>query len=108
MFAVVETGSKQYKVTPGQHLKVDRIAGAVDDEVLLQKVLMVVDGETVSVGQPVVEGVTVRAIILDQVKGEKIKVFKYKPKKRYRRTMGFRSLLTTLKIESIDGVGSQA
>lgn len=104
MFAVVETGSKQYKVAPGQRLNVDKLLGEVDEEVVLDKVLMVVDGEKVSVGQPTVAGVTVRAKIIDQIKGDKIRVFKYKPKKRYRKTMGFRSRLTTLQIESIEGV----
>jgi large subunit ribosomal protein L21 len=104
VFAVVETGSKQYKVAPGQRLNVDKLAGEIDEEVVLEKVLMVVDGDKVSIGKPTVEGVTVRAKILDQTKGDKIRVFKYKPKKRYRRTTGFRSRLTTLQIESIEGI----
>ena len=101
MFAVVETGSKQYKVAPGDVIKVDRLPGDVDGEIRLEKVLLV-SGETgISIGTPIVEGATVRATITAQGKGEKIIVFKYKSKKRYRRTMGHRSFVTTLKIEEI-------
>lgn len=103
MFAVVESGSKQYKVEPGQRIKVDKLAGEVNDAIILDKVLMVVDGESVQVGQPLVDGTVVRATILEEVKGDKIIVFKYKPKKRYRKTMGFRSRLTTIRI---DGIGA--
>ncbi len=101
MFAVVETGSKQYKVETGQLLKVDRLKGEVNDVVNLEKVLMLSDDSGVKIGTPVVEGATVRATIVDQTKGKKIEVFKFKSKKRYRRHIGHRSHLTVLKIEEI-------
>lgn len=101
MFAVVETGSKQYKVAPGDTIKVDRLVGEVNGEVRLEKVLLVSDDSGVKVGTPVIAGAAVRATVVDHVKGDKIVVFKYKSKKRYRRKSGFRAQLTTLKIEEI-------
>lgn len=101
MFAVVETGSKQYKVAPGQTIKVDKLLGDENDTVTLEKVLLVSGEGGVVIGQPTVAGASVRATIVEQGKGEKIRVFKFKSKKRYRRTMGFRALITTLKIEEI-------
>ena len=101
MFAVVETGSKQYKVAPGDTIKVDRLPGDVNGEIRLEKVLLLSGDDGVTIGTPVVAGAAVRATITEQGKGQKIKVFKYKSKKRYRRTQGHRSLLTPLKIEEI-------
>ena len=101
MFAVVETGGKQYKVEPGQSLRVDRMAGEVNDEVRLDKVLMLSGDSGVTIGTPVVSGAAVRATITQQAKGQKIVVFKFKSKKRYRKTRGHRSQLTILKIEEI-------
>jgi len=101
VFAVVETGSKQYKVAPGQTIKVDKLLGDENDTVTLEKVLLVSGEGGVIIGQPTVAGASVRATIVEQGKGEKIRVFKFKSKKRYRRTMGFRALITTLKIEEI-------
>ncbi len=101
MFAVVETGSKQYKVAPGQTIKVDKLAGDENDTVTLEKVLMVSGDSGIVIGQPTVAGASVRATIVEQGKGEKLRIFKFKSKKRYRRTMGFRALITTLKIEEI-------
>jgi large subunit ribosomal protein L21 len=102
VFAVVETGSKQYRVKPGQLIKVDLLDGEKDAEIRLEKVLMISDeaGE-VTIGRPVLSGATVRATIVEQGRGEKIRVFKFKSKKRYRKTIGHRSFLTTLKIEEI-------
>ncbi len=102
MFAVVETGSKQYRVQVGQLIKVDRLAGVAENEIRLEKVLMVSDeAGAVTIGTPVISGATVRATIVEQGKGEKLRVFKFKSKKRYRKTRGHRSKLTVLKIEEI-------
>jgi large subunit ribosomal protein L21 len=101
VYAVVETGSKQYRVAPGQLLKVDRLAGDVADEIRLERVLALSDDSGVKIGTPLVDGATVRATIVEQTKGEKILVFKFKSKKRYRRIRGYRSQLTVLKIEEI-------
>ena len=101
VFAVVVTGGKQYKVEPGQLLKVDHLLGGVNDEVRLDKVLMLSNDSGITIGTPAVAGVAVRATIAEQTKGEKLKVFKFKSKKRYRKTRGHRSQLTVLKIEEI-------
>lgn len=101
MFAVVKTGGKQYRVEPGQLLKVDHVAGNVNDEVRLEDVLLVSGDNGVTIGTPTVEGHAVRATIVEQTKGEKIVVFKFKSKKRYRKTRGHRSQLTVLKVEEI-------
>lgn len=101
MFAVVQTGGKQYKVEPGQLLRVDRMAGEANDEVRLDKVLMLSSDSGLTIGTPAVAGAAVRATIVQQAKGEKIVVFKFKSKKRYRKTRGHRSQLTVLKIEEI-------
>lgn len=101
MFAVVKSGGKQYRVEPGQLLKVDHVAGNVNDEVRLEDVLMFSDDNGVTLGTPNVAGHVVRATIVEQTKGEKIVVFKFKSKKRYRKTRGHRSQLTVLKVEEI-------
>ncbi len=102
MFAVVETGSKQYRVKPGQLIKVDKLPGDADGEIRLEKVLMISDDAgAVTIGTPVVEGAAIRATIVEQGKGVKIRVFKFKSKKRYRKTRGHRSKITTLRIEEI-------
>lgn len=102
MFAVVETGGKQYRVQPGQLIKVDKLVGEASGEIRLEKVLMISDeAGSIAIGRPVLTGATVRATIVEQGKGEKILVFKFKSKKRYRRTRGHRSQITTLKIEEI-------
>lgn len=101
MFAVVKSGGKQYRVEPGQLLKVDHVSGNVNDEVRLEDVLMFSDDNGVSIGTPNVAGHVVRATIVEQTKGEKIVVFKFKSKKRYRKTRGHRSQLTVLKVEEI-------
>ncbi len=101
VFAVVQTGGKQYKVAPGQLLTVDRMSGEVNDEIRLEKVMMISGDSGITLGTPGVLGATIRATIVGQTKGEKLRVFKFKSKKRYRKTMGHRSHLTVLKIEEI-------
>jgi len=98
VFAVVKTGGKQYRVEPGQLLKVDHLAGNVNDEVRLD-VLMISGDDGITIGTPTVSGHAVRTTIVEQTKGEKIVVFKFKSKKRYRKTRGHRSQLTVLKVE---------
>jgi large subunit ribosomal protein L21 len=101
MYAVVATGGKQYKVREGETLRVEKIPGDVGSAVAFDKVLMYSDGETVSVGQPVLENVAVTGHIIEQGKAKKIIVFKYKRRKRYRRKQGHRQQFTAVKIESI-------
>jgi len=101
MYAVIETGGKQYKVSEGMTIEVEKLPVPVGEEVELDKVLMVVNGKEVKVGRPFVDGAKVRAEVVAQFKGPKIIVFKYKPKKRYRRKKGHRQLYTRLLIKEI-------
>lgn len=100
-FAVIKAAGKQYKVTPGLILEIDKIAGEAGDKVSFDEVLLVNDNEKVTVGMPTVPGFVVSAKIVDQVKGEKIRVAKFKAKSRYHRVTGFRSMLTKIQIEDI-------
>lgn len=103
MYAVVRTGGKQYRVSPGDTVEVERMGGAIGERVTLDDVLLVADGESVRVGQPVVEGASVVARITGQYKGEKILVFRYRPKKRIRVRRGHRQYITRLQIDAIEG-----
>lgn len=102
MHAVVRTGGKQYRVAPGDIFEVEKLDGSVGDTISLTDVLLVSDGENVQIGQPTVEGATVTAKITGQHRGEKILVFRYRPKKRIRVRRGHRQYLTRLQIQSID------
>ena len=107
IYAVIETGGKQYKVSPGQVIDVERLDVAEGKTIELDRVLLVADGEKVTVGKPVVEGVKVVATSQGNGKGEKIIVFKYKPKVRYRNKTGHRQFYTRLAIDKIIEPGSK-
>lgn len=102
MYAVVATGGKQYRVEAGQILQVEKLAGDVGSEITFDQVLMLGSGEDVQVGQPVVQGATVKGHIVEQGKNKKIIVFKYKRRKRYRRKQGHRQMYTAVKIDAIE------
>lgn len=102
MFAVVQTGGKQYKVRPGQILEVELLPFAPGTAVDLDQVLLVATESETLIGQPLVEGAVVRASVARQGRGDKIIVFRYKSKKRYRRKTGHRQNYTYLKIGGID------
>jgi large subunit ribosomal protein L21 len=103
MYAVVKTGGKQYKVAPGQKLKVEQIPADVGAEVILDQVLMVGEGEAVRLGQPNVAGATVKATVVAHGRGEKIRIFKMRRRKHYQKHQGHRQNFTELRIESIVG-----
>ncbi|MFO8101308.1 MAG: 50S ribosomal protein L21 [Dehalococcoidia bacterium] len=103
MYAIIATGGKQHKVSPGQIVEVEKIPGDEGSSVELETVLLVADGENFSVGQPTVEGARVKATILNQGKQRKVLVFKYKNKTRYRRKRGHRQQFTRLSIDEITG-----
>jgi large subunit ribosomal protein L21 len=107
MYAVVNTGGKQYKVQQGEILKVEKIPGEVGSPVTFDRVLMFSDGENVSIGQPVLEDVAVEGHIVEQGKAKKIIVFKYKRRKRYRRKQGHRQEFTAVQIDSIAARGKE-
>jgi large subunit ribosomal protein L21 len=101
LFAIIQTGGKQYRVAPGDILRVEHLPGERGDEVLLEQVLLVADGEAIKVGQPLVAGARVVSEILRQGKGKKIIVFKKKRRKKMRRKQGHRQLFTALEIKDI-------
>ena len=101
MYAVIRTGGKQYKIAAGEKLKVETLPAEVGAEVVLDQVLMVGDGESVRVGQPVVAGATVKATVVAHGRGEKVKIFKMRRRKHYQKHQGHRQNYTELKIDSI-------
>jgi large subunit ribosomal protein L21 len=101
MYAVIRSGGKQYTVRPGDRLDVEKLDGEVGSEIELAEVLMVADGDAVSLGAPSVSGAKVTAEIVEHGKGKKVVVFKYKPKIRYRKKTGHRQQFTRLAIKDI-------
>lgn len=100
-FAVIQTGGKQHRVEPGQTIEVEKLAGEEGETVELTDVLLVSDESGVRQGRPLVEGAKVIGRVVQQKRGPKIIVFKYKPKVRYRRKTGHRQSLTRVTIEEI-------
>ena len=102
MYAVIQTGGKQYRVAPGETLRVEKLAGDKGATIKFDKVLMV-GGESVLVGKPLIEGASVSAQVLAQGRSKKIIVFKMKRRKNYRRKNGHRQPFTELRITGIEG-----
>ncbi|WP_130819977.1 50S ribosomal protein L21 [Anaerococcus vaginimassiliensis] len=100
MYAIIKTGGKQYKVSEGDLVRVEKLPYEVGDTVEFDEVLLVA-GDEVKVGSPVIENAKVTATVEDQNKDKKIVVFKYKPKKQYRKKHGHRQPYTLVKIDSI-------
>jgi large subunit ribosomal protein L21 len=101
MYAIVETGGKQYRVEPGDTIAVERLPDETGSSLDLGRVLMVGGEHGTSVGAPLVEGAVVRAEVLEHAKDDKVVVFRYKSKVRYRRKTGHRQQLTRLRITNI-------
>jgi len=102
MYAVIETGGQQFKIAPGEQLKVDKLDGEVGASVTLDKVLMVRTDDDLKVGDPYLQGAKVTGEILEQGRHKKVIVFKFKRRKGYKRTKGHRQDFTKIKINSID------
>lgn len=102
MYAVVEINGKQYRAEKGATLTVDRFDAEKGSALSIDKVLLL-SGDSVKVGSPYVAGAAVKAVVQDEIKGDKVVVFKYKPKKDYRRTRGHRQSYTVIKVEDIVG-----
>ena len=103
MYAVVKTGGKQYRVAAGDKLKVEQIPADVGAEVILDQVLMVGEGESVRLGQPILSGASVKATVVSHGRGEKVKIFKMRRRKHYQKHQGHRQGYTELKIDAIVG-----
>jgi large subunit ribosomal protein L21 len=106
VYAVIETGGKQVRVEPGQVLEVDHLAHSSGSQVTLGRVLLLVDGEQIIAGTPVVPGVRVTVTVLGHGRGRKILVGKFRPKKHYRRRVGHRQPLSRVRIDRIDVEGT--
>ena len=107
MFAVVKTGGKQYRVSEGDVIKVEKLDGEVGKPVVLDQVLMVGDEKGVTVGEPLVAGTAVTADVLEQKKDKKITVFKKKRRHNYRRKRGHRQEITVLRVTKIAGAAAK-
>jgi len=101
MYAIIKTGGKQYQVSAGDQLMVEKLDGNVGDQVKFDQVLLISGDDAVTVGKPIVDGATVSATIVEQGKHRKIKVFKKKRRKGYRLMKGHRQHYTALKIADI-------
>lgn len=101
MYAIIRTGGKQYQVAAGDTLKVEKLQGKVGDTIELSDVLLVADGENVTVGQPLVDGAKVTATIVEHGRAKKILIFKKKKRKGYRVKNGHRQQYTALAIEEV-------
>lgn len=103
MYAVIKSGGKQYRVTEGQTLKLEKLPAAVGEALALNPVLMVVDGAHVRVGKPAVEGVNVTVEVLSHGRHKKINIVKFRRRKHHRKQMGHRQYYTEVKVTGIAG-----
>ena len=101
MYAVVKTGGKQYRVSAGEKLRIEQIAADVGQEIVLDQVLLVADGDVLKMGAPLVSGAKVKAKVLKHGRGEKIRIFKLNRRKHYRKSQGHRQNYTEIEILGI-------
>jgi large subunit ribosomal protein L21 len=101
VYAIVESGGRQYRAEVGQTIQTEKLPYEVGETISLDKVLLIADRESASVGRPTVENASVRATVVDQLRGKKIRVLKYRPGNRYRVRQGHRQFYTRLRIDEI-------
>ena len=101
MYAIVKTGGKQYRVQPGDVVRLEALAGVVGSTVTLGEVLLLGGEEGIRVGSPRVDSASVEGTVVEQGRGAKIRVFKYKKRKHYRRTRGHRQSFTAVRIDKV-------
>ena len=101
MYAVIKTGGKQYRVVEGETLKIESVAGDVGGAIVLDKVLMVGNGDKVSVGKPLLSGATVKATIVSNGRHDKVTIFKMRRRKHYQKHQGHRQNYTEIRIDGI-------
>ena len=101
MHAIIETGGKQYKVTEGDTLFIEKLEAEAGQAITFDKVLAILDGDKATFGAPVVEGASVPATVVKNGKGKKVRIFKYNPKKGYRKRQGHRQPYTKVQIGAI-------
>lgn len=103
MYAVIRTGGKQYRVIPGEKLKVEKLSGDVGSNIVIDKVLMIADGDDVTIGAPLIAGATVPATVVSHGRGDKVMIFKFRRRKHYRKTQGHRQSYTEIQIGDFGG-----
>ena len=108
MYAVIKTGGKQYKVEAGVTLKVEKLLGEVGSKLVIDKVLMIADGETTTIGAPLIAGATVNATVVSHGRADKVMIFKFRRRKHYRKTQGHRQSFTEIQIGEILAAGAAA
>ncbi len=101
MYAVIKTGGKQYRVCAGQKLKIEQIPADIGQEISLDEVLSVGEGESLKIGTPFVEGASVKATVLAQGRHDKVKIFKMRRRKHYQKRQGHRQNYTEIRIEAV-------
>ena len=108
MYAVIKTGGKQYKVEAGATLKVEKLVGDVGSKVVIDKVLMIADGDNTTIGAPLIAGATVNATVVSHGRADKVMIFKFRRRKHYRKTQGHRQSFTEIQIGEILAAGQAA
>ena len=101
MYAVIKTGGKQYNVAAGDKLKVEKLVGDVGSKVVIDKVLLIADGENTTIGAPLVAGAKVNATVVSHGRADKVMIFKFRRRKHYRKTQGHRQSFTEIQIDTI-------
>lgn len=101
MYAVIKTGGKQYRVVSGEKIKVEKLVGDVGTKVTLDQILMLADGDKVTIGSPIVKGASIQATVLSHGRGDKVMIFKFRRRKHYRKTQGHRQSYTEIQIGAI-------
>ncbi|WJJ92810.1 50S ribosomal protein L21 [Neopusillimonas aromaticivorans] len=102
MYAVIKTGGKQYRVAPGQKLKIEQIPADIGQEISLDQVLSVGEGEQLKIGTPLVAGAVVKATVLAQGRHDKVKIFKMRRRKHYQKRQGHRQNYTEVRIDAVN------
>lgn len=102
-YAVIKTGGKQYKVSEGDVIEIERLNSEKDDKVIFDKVLLLVSDDKIKIGKPFIEGEKIEGRILENLRADKIRVSKFKAKVRYRKTIGFRASVSKVRIEKLPG-----
>ena len=103
MYAVIKTGGKQYRVAAGEKLKIEQIPADIGAEIVLDRVLLVADGDDLKMGRPLVPGATVQAKVLTQGRHDKVRIFKMRRRKHYQKHQGHRQNYTEIQITGITG-----
>ena len=101
MYAVIKTGGKQYRVSSGEKLKVEQLAADIGSQITIDQVLLVADGDKVSIGQPLVAGAKVEATVVNHGRADKVRIFKLRRRKHYKKQQGHRQNFTEIQVDKI-------